>query len=338
MLSYFVQTVSVSSKLTTISFMEKELKRLTKHLKPVLRYGFFFRIKSGSDVEVLVESLSAMFLLPFLSFQMVDKTFRQYQKDLIELCLLLGKLDANCGVLNFRQMNESLWCFPEFHEEPTVEVEHLIPPLIDYPIANSFECYKTVLITGSNASGKSTFIKSLAISCVLSQTLNMALATSFKLRRGLVMSSMGISDSISQGDSYFMSEIKSLKEMIQQVETGIFSYCFIDEILRGTNTIERIGASANTIKWLSQRNCLLFVATHGIELPHILSNYCQMIYFSENIKDDSFEFDYKLKYGINTKRNAIKLLELVDFPKEITDEAIEDIAQFEETHHWDNIE
>lgn len=338
MLSYFVQTLGISIKLSKVSFLEKQISPLIMPLKSVLKYGFFFRIKSGSEVEVLIESISAMFLLPFISFQLVDKTFRQHQSELKALCLLIGKLDANCGVLNFRKLNEDVWCHPKFNEETNIDVKELIHPLINKPVANSFECYKTVLITGSNASGKSTFIKSLAISCVLSQTLNMALATSFKLRRGLVMSSMGISDNISQGDSYFMSEIKSLKEMINQVETGNFTYCFIDEILRGTNTIERIGASANTIKWLSKRNCLLFVATHDIELPHILSNYCQMIYFSEIIKDDTFEFDYKLKYGINTKRNAIKLLELVDFPKEITDEATDDIRQFEETHHWNRID
>ncbi|MGX4687283.1 MutS-related protein [Vagococcus sp. JNUCC 83] len=338
MLSYFVQTVSVSGQLSKISLVEREVKQLTKYLNPVLKYGFFFHIKSGSDVEVLVESLSAMFLLPFVSFQMVNKAFKNYQKELKELCLLLGRLDANCAVLNFRQMNETLWCYPMFHKEATIEIEQLIHPLIEEAIANSFVCQKTVLITGSNASGKSTFIKSLAISCLLSQTLNMALASSFKLKRGLVISSMGISDSISKGDSYFMSEIKSLKEMITQVKMGQFVYCFIDEILRGTNTIERIGASANTIKWLSERHCLLFVATHDVELPHILSNYCEMVYFSEIIKNDTFEFDYKLKYGINTSRNAIKLLELVSFPKEITDNATKDIKEFEKTHHWDKID
>ena len=338
MLSYFVQTISVSVKVSKLSFIEDRIRPLINPLKSVLKYGFFFRIKSGSEVEVLIESISAMFLLPFVSFQLVDKKFRQHQDELQELCLLLGKLDANCGVLNFRQMNEGDWCKPDFSNETAIEVKSLIHPLIQQPVANSFDCHKTVLITGSNASGKSTFIKSLGISCILSQTLNMALADEFKLRPGLVMSSMGVSDSISEGDSYFMSEIKSLKEMIDSVATGCFSYCFIDEILRGTNTIERIGASANTIKWLSQNDCLLFVATHDVELPHILSKHCEMIYFSETVRDDQFSFDYKLKRGINTQRNAIKLLDIVGFPEEITQNATHDIKQFEETHHWQEVD
>lgn len=338
MLSYFVQMVSVGSKLSKDSFMGEELKRLVKPLKPVLKYGFFFRIKSGSEIEVMVESLAAMFLLPFLSFQMVDKTFRHHIDSLKELSLLLGKLDANCAVLNFRQMNDNSWCIPEFQDQTAIMMTGLIHPLITDPVANSLDCQKTVLITGSNASGKSTFIKSLGISCILSQTLNMALAEHFTLRRGLVMSSMGISDSIEEGDSYFMSEIKSLKEMIDTVATGIFTYCLIDEILRGTNTIERIGASANTIKWLSKKDCLVFVATHDVELSHILSKHCQMIYFSEIVEDGQFSFDYQLKLGINTHRNAIKLLEIVGFPKTITSEATKDIEQFETTHHWQKMD
>lgn len=336
-LSYYVQTLGVSVKLSKTPLLESSLKPLIQPLKSILKYGFFFRVKSGSEVEVMIESLSAMFLLPFVSFQLVDKTLRKHQKELKELCLLIGKLDANCAVLNFKQMNEGVWCKPQFHHETEINVKELIHPLIKEPVANNFTCHKTVLITGSNASGKSTFIKSLGISCILSQTLNMALAEEFSLRRGVVMSSMGISDDISEGDSYFMSEIKSLKEMIDNVATGSFTYCFIDEILRGTNTIERIGASANTIKWLSQKDCLLFVATHDVELPHILAKHCEMIYFSETVREGQFSFDYKLKIGINTHRNAIKLLDIVGFPEEITNNATKDIAQFEATHHWQEV-
>ncbi|HCW96660.1 MAG TPA: hypothetical protein DHU88_13350 [Pseudomonas sp.] len=143
-------------------------------------------------------------------------------------------------------------------------------------------------MTGSNASGKSTFIKSLAVNSILAQTIHTCAAKEFKLRPSLVITSMAVRDSISEGESYFIKEIKSLKRILNKVQ-NISCTCFIDEILKGTNTIERIAASAAVLKYLHSTDCLCMTASHDIELTCILENEYDNYHFSEHITDDEFE-------------------------------------------------
>ena len=96
------------------------------------------------------------------------------------------------------------------------------------------------LITGSNASGKSTYIKAIAINAILAQTINTVLAEKWMMKPSYIVTSMAIQDNVLDGDSYFIAEIKSLKRIMQLIEEEKPCISFIDEILKGTNTIERI--------------------------------------------------------------------------------------------------
>jgi len=129
---------------------------------------------------------------------------------------------------------------------------------------------------------------------------------------------MAVRDDLLSGDSYFMVEIKSIKRIIDLVE-NFPCICFIDEILRGTNTIERIAASTAVLTHLAKNDCLCVVATHDIELTEKLpyENY----HFSEQLVNGEVVFDYMLKHGPSTSRNAIKLLSMVGFQSEITEMA-----------------
>lgn len=333
-MSYLVRSLAVAQSLSKLETPEREA--LEKNLLPVkkaLKYGVFFRVKSGGELEVIMESLFAMLLLPFVSYQAVIKVFVKNQEALWQVWSLLGKYEAACAILNYRTLYAH--CIPEEQQEAGIQGTEVYHPLVKNPVKNPLSSQKTTLITGSNASGKSTYIKSVAINCLLAQTINTALAETFAYKRGNVRTSMGVSDNLFAGDSYFMAEIKSLKSMLKEVENHEFTYCFIDEILRGTNTIERISASVNTIQWLSHKKCLLFVATHDVELPIILAETCDNIYFSETVDEEGFYFDYQLKKGINKERNAIKLLDFLGFPKEITDQSKADIYYFEGEHTWE---
>lgn len=193
-------------------------------------------------------------------------------------------------------------------------------PLLSKPVPNSGKISNDSIITGSNASGKSTFIKALAINGILAQTIYTCAATEFKLRHSIIITSMAVRDNITEGESYFIKEIKSLKRILDKVQ-DVPCMCFVDEILKGTNTIERIAASAAVLKYLHDKDCLCMTASHDIELTQILENKYDNYHFREEINDDGISFDYKLKNGPSQTRNAIRLLDYMNFEDKIVEDA-----------------
>lgn len=208
-------------------------------------------------------------------------------------------------------------------------------PLLKEAVVNPVNWQKNILVTGSNASGKSTYVKSIAISCILAQTIQTAIAEQFTLQSGHVLTSMAIEDDLFEGDSYFVSEIKSIKRLLDQVASKERCYCFVDEILKGTNTIERIASSASVVRWLAEYPSLAFVATHDIELTEILKNYCENVHFEEQVTEGKgISFDFKLKEGPSRTRNAIALLKVLDYPESIVEQAQKESLLFDEQRQW----
>ena len=138
---------------------------------------------------------------------------------------------------------------------------------------------------------------------------------------------MALRDNIFSNESYYIVEIKSLKRILDRVNDKIPTLCFIDEVLRGTNTLERIAASSRILSSLSKQNTLVFAATHDIELTHILENDYSNYHFQERIEENQIIFDYKLYEGKAISKNAIKLLGMLGYPEEITS-AAENAAEY----------
>ncbi|MEW9124526.1 MAG: hypothetical protein AB2421_17575, partial [Thermotaleaceae bacterium] len=177
------------------------------------------------------------------------------------------------------------------------------------------------IITGSNASGKSTFIKAIAINAILGQSINTCMADEMILPCSKIITSMAVRDDLMAGESYYIKEIKYLKRIIEGLSEERLVICVIDEILRGTNTEERIAASASILKFLHNKNCIAIVASHDIELTQILDNIYDNYYFTEQMEEKDIVFDYKIYRGVSNSKNAIKLLKYVGFPDEIIAEA-----------------
>ena len=142
---------------------------------------------------------------------------------------------------------------------------------------------------------------------------------------------MTVSDDILQGDSYYMAEIKSVKRILDRsrTEPGIPLLCFVDEVLRGTNTVERIAASSEILKSLGRKNVLSFAATHDIELTEILSDSYDNFHFEETINGSDIRFSYRLEAGPAKTRNAIKLLEIMGYDSDMIRAAQERARSFE---------
>jgi DNA mismatch repair ATPase MutS len=213
----------------------------------------------------------------------------------------------------------------------------LYHPLLDNPVPNSISEERSVLITGSNASGKSTFVKTLAINAVLSETIFTSLSKSYKASYFMIYSSMALRDNIFSNESYYIVEIKSLKRIIDSLNEDIPALCFIDEVLRGTNTLERIAASSHILSSLAKSNTLVFAATHDIELTHILDKYYSNYHFQERISENEILFDYKLYEGRAVSKNAIKLLGMLGYSKDIIQNAEKAAEEFLKNGEWNNI-
>ena len=193
-----------------------------------------------------------------------------------------------------------------------MKTEEMYHPLISNPVKNSFETNNGVLVTGSNASGKSTFLKTIAINAILAQTINTCLADKFITNHYRIYSSMALRDNLGSGESYYIVEIKSLKRILDAVNKDVSPVlCFVDEVLRGTNTVERIAASTQILKSLCNANTKCFAATHDIELTHLLEKYYDNYHFEEEVIDNDIVFNYKVLNGRATSRNAIKLLKIL---------------------------
>lgn len=231
----------------------------------------------------------------------------------------IGLLDSVCAVLNFRG-SCGRYCEPKFVSEREISVSNMVHPLIKNAVGNDFDMRENILITGSNASGKSSFVKAAALNAVLAQSILTCAAESFSLRRCRVVTSMAVRDDICAGDSYFMAEIKSMRRIVEAAGRE-YCFCVIDEILKGTNTTERIAASVSVLTAFAETESLCAAATHDIELTDIMADKYRSVHFTERIEGSSVIFDYKIREGAAKTRNAIRLMKINGFPKEITDMA-----------------
>ena len=320
-----------SQKYESIPFLE-ELGKSFLVFKPIKSTLSAIMKKDYSDIGIIADYINIVFLIDIRNYNKSIKRISKYREDFNTLYKTLGEVDMAISVLSFRK-SLPFYSLPIFHNENSIYFEDFYHPLLLNPVPNSGSVSRDSIVTGSNASGKSTFIKALAINSILAQTIYTCAAKEFNLKFSLIITSMAMRDNLAEGDSYFISEIKSLKRILDKVEDTICT-CFIDEILKGTNTIERIAASASVLKYVHNKDCLCITASHDIELTHILNKKYDNYHFRELITDDGIYFDYKLKEGPSQTRNAIKLLHYMNFEDEIVETAESLVENFVTRKTW----
>ncbi len=290
---------------------------------------------SGSLADLILDYIRMFTHIDLIMYNSM-LSFLQTNKDTLNRIFMnIGIIDSMIAGASFRDYID-YYCEPELMKkaEPFIKVSDLYHPLIESPVVNSISEERSVLLTGSNASGKSTFIKTLAINAILVQTIFTSVSKSYSGSFFKVFSSMALRDNILTKESYYIVEIKSLKRILDQVNEEIPTLCFIDEVLRGTNTLERIAASSRILSSLARKNTLVFAATHDIELTHILKNDYSNYHFQERIEEDNIIFDYKLYQGKAISKNAIKLLNMLGYPKNIIRSAEDAAEEFLEKGEW----
>ncbi len=269
---------------------------------------------------MLMEYMLGITLWELTSFNKIVKTMSGHEDAVMRLYEFTGELDSCIAIASFRRSLET-WCQPDFTDCLQVQATDLYHPLIANVVANDADLGKYSILMGANASGKSTYMKSVAVNVILAQSIHTCAAKSAVIPTVKVMTSMAIRDDVVSGESYYVREVKYLKRMIDQVTAGTPVLLVIDEILKGTNTAERIAASESIMSYLLGHECIVLVATHDLELIQRMSKDFRVWHFNTNLTDSGIEFDYKLRGGMGGGTNAIALLKYYEFPQEIVDMA-----------------
>lgn len=294
----------------------------------------------GSPAQAVLDYARMLFHVDILAYNSSLRAIKERAEPMMLLLDNMGELDAAISIASFRELLP-LRCKPEFLPweggQIRVQAEDLYHPLIQEAVANSLEAAGGILITGSNASGKSTFLKNMALNSILAQTLGICTCSRYRAPFLKVMTSMALRDDLASGESYFIVEINSLKRILTECEKEEPLLCVIDEVLRGTNTIERIAASSRILKALSRSWTLPLAATHDIELSYILEDLYENYHFQEEVTENRVVFPYLLKKGRASSRNAIRLLGILGYDPELVEEASRAAAEFERTGVWEKL-
>lgn len=308
------------------------LAKLYEPLKPVFRLSGAI-MGGSSEIDFIKEYLKLFFMLDFVMYNRFISAIKKHTSNFHNVYRTIGLVETAISIASYRK-SVPHYTVPVFTRDEAIVLDAVVHPLLDKPVANTATLTHSALITGSNASGKSTFIKAVAINTILAQTIHTCLAVSFQMKPSFVVTSMAVSDSIEGGESYYIAEIKSLKRVLDGLDENYRCLCFVDEILKGTNTIERIAASAAILKFLSGQNCFALVATHDIELTEMTRGYFDNYHFRETVGEKGITFDYKIHDGWATSKNAIKLLEYMEYDPDIIVSANRLAGSFEKNRVW----
>jgi len=227
---------------------------------------------------------------------------------------VIGEFETLNSLANF-SYNNPAFVFPVLNDRFEIAFHDLGHPLIPEAkrICNTvdFNAHAFIILTGSNMSGKSTFLRTLGVNMVLAGTGAPVCASHAAVHPLNVLVSMRMSDSLSDSESYFFAEVKRLKGIMDALESG---GCFVllDEILRGTNSDDKRSGTLGVIKKIIQKKAIGAIATHDLEVcliteeyPDTLTNQC----FEVEIIDNELAFDYKLRAGVCRNKSATFLMQ-----------------------------
>lgn len=325
-------------KIDVISDMVTDMDKRRKKFKRFSRFSSLFMSQgtmSGNPLDIAFDYLCMGLHLNLIKFNTMLAEANRYKEDIIFIIETMGYIESMISTGAYRA-SLSQYCVPDFSaQEKEMSAEEIYHPLLEKPVSNSFEIKRGMLLTGSNASGKSTFLKTVALAQIMAQSLHTVCASGYKTGFYRMYTSMALRDDMKSGESYFIVEIKALKRIINaSSEDGPAVLCFVDEVLRGTNTVERIAAASQILEQMTHRGIFCFAATHDMELTSLLQQDYLNFHFEEIILENDVCFHYLLKEGRATSRNAIRLLAMLGYDEEIIKRAEQKANTFINTGEW----
>lgn len=335
--NYTVSMIFALHKMRKIK--NKKLDRLLSsayenldRLRSVLRTGGVSTVSDGGAGDVI----STFLLIDLIAYEFLKNKLGKCYSDVFAVHEALGRIDSAIAIASYRQSLDA-FADPEIDfsmSAPYLHISDMVHPLLNYAVANDLYTTRPILITGSNASGKSTYLKSAALCALLSQSICTCTASAYRASAFRIYSSMALNDDLLAGESYYIVETKSLKRILDQISGTTPVLCTIDEVLRGTNTVERIAASSKVLEEMARGGALCLAATHDIELCDLLAEQYDLYHFEEQVGENEMVFDYIVRPGKATSRNAINLLKLIGFPDGIVSGAHERANRYMDSGTW----
>jgi len=312
---------------------------LTSDLAALSRLGRIARWVSRDPLAtdplafILLELLNVLFLLDTNALYLAASELRSHGVQLLKVIEAVGEIDAAIAIASFRTGTDG-WIRPRFLSPDAsttlVDLRHL---LVDEPVPNSIALAPPhgVLVTGSNMSGKSTFLRTVGVNVVIAQSIDTCLARRYEAPVYDVRSCIGRSDDLIAGKSYYLVEVESVLALVKASEETQPHLFIFDELFRGTNAVERIAAGEAVLRTLiaEGRRHVVLAATHDAELVDLLHDRYVVYHLGDAIGPNGLTFDYRLTPGPATSRNAISLLKLSGAPESLVAGALERAAELD---------
>ena len=306
------------------SFTSKKLIELQNELKveqnkashSLITLSKLFSILDSVANPVAAILLNGCFLYHIHNLNAIIRWKSKNAMHLERWLAIIGEFEKLNSIANF-SYNNPQFAFPELNEKYEISFSEIAHPLLDTNnrVTNTvdFQPQSFMILTGSNMSGKSTFLRSLGVNMVLAAMGAPVCATKANVHPMPILVSMRLSDSLSDNESYFYAEIKRLKKIMDALENER-SFVLLDEILRGTNSDDKRSGTVDVIKKMIAKNGVGAIATHDIEVCLIASDYPQQLVnkcFEVEINQDDLHFDYKLRNGICKNKSATFLMKKI---------------------------
>ena len=246
----------------------------------------------------------------------IERWKARYGQHISKWLETVGELDALCSLGTFAY-NHPQYTYPELTEKPFC----FLATQMGHPLMPASQCVKNdatipsrpffLIITGANMAGKSTYLRTIGVNYLLACIGAPVCCERLKLYPNQLITSLRTSDSLSDNESYFFAELKRLKRIIDLLNQGQQLFIILDEILKGTNSMDKQKGSFDLIRQFMQLKANGIIATHDIllgslikQFPEEIRNYC----FEADIKENELTFSYKLREGVAQNMNACFLM------------------------------
>lgn len=307
-----------------------QLSTSIKVINQVRNRMLFFQLegKLQGDLAVIFwgtfELVKALFLLEPLLLFGVLKRLNTKRREIENVFEFIGRIDSLISIASLRNGSNS-FCIPNIkNTSKDIRAIQVYHPLIVNCTPNDLDfSKKSVLLTGSNMSGKTSFIRTIGINTITALTINTCFAASYSCPPVKVFTALRISDDLLNDKSYYLEEVLTIKKMLDESRNENSNLFLLDEIFKGTNTVERVSAGKAVLSALTKNGNMVLVSTHDIELTDMLLEEYNLYHFSEIVVDKKVDFDYELKAGKLKNRNAIRILQVNNYPDGVINEAIE---------------
>ncbi len=314
-------------KSALLNGLQMDLKHDTESATEAIRKLESILLNLQNRKNMLYIIFNLLLLTDFYWYLKLAKWQSQNRLTLKKWFDIMGTFDALCSVAGFSYLNPE-YAYPKITSKPYVlDADHLGHPLIaeHERVTNAFDFSgkgAICLITGSNMSGKSTFLRTVGLNAVLALMGAPVCAKSLKISPLKVFTSMRSQDDLEESVSSFYAELKRLKSLIQQMDDEIPTLFMIDEVLKGTNSEDRHKGAKALMKQLHRAPSFGLLSTHDIVLSKMTIELPSVKNFSFNstVTGDEIEFDYRLTSGICKGFNASKLMQLMGI--EITEDEV----------------